>query len=132
MLYGCPWKGKEMILVVDDDPVVVRAITAALALAGYQVVVADGGAAGLETFLADPYAIDLVLADVMMPFLNGIEMAEKIRAVRPSARIVLMSGYSDAVNEPNYPLIRKPFLTDDLIRVVQANIDPPTATAQYV
>jgi DNA-binding response OmpR family regulator len=127
-----PREDTEMILVVDDDPMVMRAITASLALAGYQVLVAHGGAAGLETFLADPYAFDLVLTDVMMPFLNGIEMAERIRAVRPGARIVLMSGCSDAVNEPRYPLIRKPFLTEDLIRVVQANIDPQTATAQHV
>jgi DNA-binding response OmpR family regulator len=125
-----PREDTEMILVVDDDPMVVRAITATLAIAGYQVVVSHDGAAGLETFLADPYAFDLVLADVMMPFLNGIEMAEKIRAVRPSARIVLMSGYSDA--ETKYPLISKPFLTEDLIRVVQANIDPTAATAQHV
>jgi DNA-binding NtrC family response regulator len=118
-----------MILVVDDDQMVVRAITAALALADYQVVVAHDGAAGLETFLANPYAIDLVLSDMMMPFLNGIEMAEKIKEVRPSAPIVLMSGHSDAVNKPNYPLLRKPFLTEDLIRMVRANISPPTAHA---
>jgi DNA-binding NtrC family response regulator len=127
-----PRKGKEMILVVDDDPVVVRAITATLALAGHQVVVVGNSVAGLETFLGDPYAFDLVLADVMMPFLNGIEMAQQIKAVRPGARIVLMAGYSDAVSQPRYPLIRKPFLTEDLIRVVQANIDPPIARAQHV
>jgi CheY-like chemotaxis protein len=122
-----------MILVVDDDPLAVRAITAALALAGYQVVVVGNGVAGLETFLADPYAVDLVLADVMMPCLNGIEMADQMKAVRPGARIVLMSdAMTTTLNEgePKYPLIRKPFLTEDLIRVVQANIDPPTATAQ--
>jgi two-component system, cell cycle sensor histidine kinase and response regulator CckA len=122
-----------MILVVDDDPMVVRAITAALATEGYQVMVAQSGAAGLEIFLADPDAIDLVLSDVIMPFLNGIEMAKQITAARPGAPIVLMSGYSDAVittlNEPRYPLIRKPFLTEDLIRVVQANITPPAAHA---
>ena len=129
---NAPREDTEMILVVDDDAMVMRAITATLVLAGYQVVVAHGGAGGLETFLADPYAFDLVLTDVMMPFLNGIEMAERIRAVRPGARIVLMSGCSDAVNEPRDPLIRKPFLTEDLIRVVQANIDPPIARAQHV
>jgi DNA-binding response OmpR family regulator len=122
-----------MILVVDDDPLTVRAITAALALAGYQVVVVGNGVAGLETFLGDPYAIDLVLADVMMPFLNGIEMADQIKAVRPGARIILMSdAVTTTLNKPKYPFIRKPFLTEDLIRVVQANIDPPTATAQHV
>jgi DNA-binding response OmpR family regulator len=122
-----------MILVVDDEPMMVRAVTAALARAGYQVMVAHDGAAGLEAFLADPYAIDLVLADVIMPILNGIEMAERIKEVRPSTRIVLVSGFPEAVatklNGPKYPFVQKPFLTEDLIRVVQANIEPSAAHA---
>jgi len=95
--------------------------------------VAENGAAGLEIFLNAPDEIDLVLTDVMMPFLNGLEMVERIRAIRPDARIVLMSAYSDAVivtlNGPRLPLIRKPFLPDDLVRIVQANIAPPAASA---
>jgi CheY-like chemotaxis protein len=129
-------KGKEMILVVDDDPVAVRFVAAALIKGGYQVIVAQDGAAGLETFLADPWAIDLVLTDLMMPVLNGVEMAEQMRAVRPEARIVLMSAYPEALittrNEPKYPLIRKTLLPEDLIRVVQANLNPPAAAAQHV
>jgi len=112
---------------------ILRAASMALAFAGYQVVVAENGAAGLESFLAAPDSIALTITDVMMPALNGLEMAQRIKDVRPDARIVLMSAYSDAViltmNGPKYPLIRKPFLHDELLRVVRAHIAPPTATA---
>jgi DNA-binding NtrC family response regulator len=123
----------KRILVVDDDPIVVRAVTTALARDGFQVMVAENGAAGLETFLAHADAIDLVLTDVMMPSLNGVEMAQRIREAQPDARIVLMTGYSDAVIDTlkgtAYPMMRKPFLADDLVRVVRVNIAPPAATA---
>ena|SRR5947209_20513448 len=123
----------QLILIVDDEPMVLRAASMTLALAGYQVAVAENGAAGLETFLAAPDEIDLVLTDVMMPNFNGVEMAQRIKAVRPNARIVLMSAYSDAViltlDGPKLPLLRKPFLPDDLLRVVKANLAPPAAGA---
>ena len=126
-------KDMETILVVDDDPVMLWVVTNALTNSGYQVMVAQDGAAGLEMFLADPYAVDLIITDLMMPFLNGIEMVEQIKAVRPQARIVLMSAFPEAVisklKEPQHPLIRKPFLMEDLIRVVRATIDPPFAHA---
>jgi DNA-binding response OmpR family regulator len=122
-----------VILVVDDEPMILRAASMALSMEGYQVVVAENGAAGLEQFLAAPESIELVLTDVMMPYLNGLELAERIRAVRPDTRVVLMTAYSDAVivtmNGPKLPLLRKPFLPDELMRVVRANLAPPTATA---
>jgi two-component system, cell cycle sensor histidine kinase and response regulator CckA len=124
---------KQLVLVVDDEPMILRSASMALAMAGYQVIVAENGAAGLELFLAAPDSIALVITDVMMPLLNGLEMAQRIKAARPDARIILMSAYSDAViltmDGPKYPLIRKPFLPEDLLRVVSANLAPPTATA---
>ena len=99
-----------LVLVVDDDAIVVRTATAALARAGYQVMVAENGAAGLEAFLGAVDCVDLVLADVMMPFLNGLEMAERIKAVRPDARIVLMywTKLSGTPEEPlNFDLAKE-------------------------
>jgi DNA-binding NtrC family response regulator len=122
-----------LILVVDDEPSVVRAITATLATVGYRVIVAENGAAGLEAFLSHPDEIDLVLADVVMPIMDGVTMAQAIRRVRPEARVLLITAYSDAVvstlNEANFPLIRKPFLPEDLVRAVSAILDPRAASA---
>jgi DNA-binding NtrC family response regulator len=86
-----------LILVVDDEPVVLRSVTGALAMAGFRVIVAENGAAGLEAFMAAPDEISLVLTDVVMPFMSGTDLVGRIREIRPNAKIVLMSGYSEAV-----------------------------------
>jgi len=116
---------------VDDETTVLRCVTTALALHGFRVIVAENGVAGLEAFMLARDEIDLVLADVVMPAMNGLEMSEKIRALAPHMRILLMTGYSDAViltlSQPSMPLIRKPFLPDDLLRAVQRQLQPPSA-----
>ena len=121
----------QLILIVDDEPTVLRSVTTALAMAGYRVMVAENGVAGLEAFMVARDEIVLVLADVVMPTMNGLEMAEKIRGMAPQTRILLMTGYSDAallsLSEPSLPLIRKPFLPDDLIRAVRRHLEPPAA-----
>jgi len=67
-------------LVPEDEIVIVRGITIALAKGGLRAIVAENGAAGLEAFLAEPDAIDLVLADVVMPVMDGITMVRDIRS----------------------------------------------------
>jgi DNA-binding NtrC family response regulator len=121
----------RLILLVDEEPTVLSAVTAILTTAGFRVMVAENGAAGLGAFLAAPHEIDLVLTDVVMP--DWAVMVERIRSYRPDMRVVLMTAFSEAVIEVFYgakfPLIRKPFLPDDLVRVVSANLDPPAASA---
>ena len=123
----------QLILAVDDEPFVLRAVTTALAVEGLGVIVAENGAAGLEAFLRAPEQFDLVLADVVMPLMTGLDMAKRIKAIRPELPIVLMTAYSDAVIETlgdiRLPLIRKPFLPDELVRAVRANLHPPRAGA---
>jgi two-component SAPR family response regulator len=94
-------------------------------------MVAETGTAGLDAFLAAPHEIDLVLTDVVIA--DWAVMVERIRSYRPDMRVVLMTAYSEAVIDAFYgakfPLIRKPFLPDDLVRVVNANLDPRAASA---
>jgi two-component system cell cycle sensor histidine kinase/response regulator CckA len=112
---------------------VVRLVTSTLAHAGFRVVVAENGIAGLDLFLSMPDEIDLVLTDIVMPIMDGITMAQEIRKTHPDTRIMVMTAYSDVVvqrvNPAKLPMIRKPFLAEDLIRIVTAHLDPPTATA---
>jgi DNA-binding NtrC family response regulator len=99
-----------------------------LAIAGFRVIVAENGTAGLETFTRFADEIDIVVADVIMPVTGGIEMAQTILALRPETRIILMSGHSDVVlarSKSKLPLLRKPFLPEDLIRAIMKFIDPP-------
>jgi len=105
---------KNVVLCVDDEPIVLRACSTFIAQAGLRVVVAENGAAGLESFLQLKDEICLVLSDIIMLGANGIDMAEKILKIDPQAKILLMSGYSDNVLElqgrNRFPFIRKPFI----------------------
>jgi CheY-like chemotaxis protein len=116
----------KLILVVDDEPSALRAATSTLALAGFRAIVAENGAAGLEAFLAHADQIALVLTDIVMPVMDGITMADKIKRARPDARLLLITAYSDGVigiaGDTDFPLIRKPYLPDHLVRTINAQL----------
>jgi two-component system cell cycle sensor histidine kinase/response regulator CckA len=124
---------RDIVLCVDDEPVVLRTCTIALAQAGFRSVVAENGAAGLEAFLQLKNEICLVLADIIMPAVNGIEMAESILKIDPKAKVLLMSGYSDEVIERHgrnrFPFVRKPFIFAVLIAKIRAAIEPTVDAA---
>jgi two-component system cell cycle sensor histidine kinase/response regulator CckA len=111
---------KNIVLVVDDEPMILRTASAALAGIGLRVIVAEDGQAGWEAFTKFQDEICLVLTDIVMPVVNGLELAERIREMRPEMKILLMSGYSDKALEIegrlNFAFIRKPFLPTDLVR----------------
>ena len=113
---------RNLILVVDDDLGVLRTISATLAHAGFRVEVADGGDAGLAAYRKFRQEICVVLTDVVMPGLNGVGLAQAILEIDPSARILFMSGYSEAppeIDSRRFPFVRKPFLPADLVRRVR-------------
>jgi len=116
----------KLILVVDDEPAVVRAVTVFLASAGYVAIVAENGASGLELFQASADQIDLVLADIVMPVLDGVSMANAIRKIRPNVPVLLMTGDSESVittiSKESFPFIKKPFLAAELIRAIEVNL----------
>ena len=111
---------KNIVLVVDDEPMILRTASAAVAGIGLRVIVAEDGQVGWESFTKLQDEICLVLTDIVMPVVNGLELAERIREMRPDMKILLMSGYSDKALEIegrlNFAFIRKPFLPTDLVR----------------
>jgi DNA-binding NtrC family response regulator len=112
---------------------VLRTCSIAVARAGLRTVVAENGVAGLETFLDLRDEICLVLADIIMPIMSGIEMADKILEIDKHAKIVLMSGYSDSVIESEgrsrFPFIRKPFIHAVLIERIRSLVDCDSASS---
>ncbi len=81
------------ILLLDDEPAIVRSVSLMLERIGYRVTAFTGVTEALDTFEAAPEKVDLVLTDLAMPEANGLDVARRVRAVRPGMPVVLMSGY---------------------------------------
>jgi PAS domain S-box-containing protein len=119
-----PERGSETILLVEDEPVVRRLTRRILEEQGYRVVDADGGRAALDAIdAADPPT--LVLTDVVMPGMNGREVAQTLRAVVPDLKVLYMSGYPDRIMaaEDTGTFIQKPFTAAALTTAIRRLID---------
>lgn len=111
------------VLLVEDDPLVAKVARNLLASAGYEVLRAGDGEAALALYDAHAAEIGLVLSDVMMPKLSGVQMAVRLRERRPSLPIVLMSGYTqDELERPHglgeIVFVPKPFTATGLLEAV--------------
>jgi two-component system cell cycle sensor histidine kinase/response regulator CckA len=124
--------GTECVLLVEDQWEVREAVREMLERHGYRVLVAGDGAAALEIAGAHRGEIHLLLTDVMMPRLNGRELAERVTA-RDALPVLFMTGYADesivrqAGLQPGLELLRKPFNPDELLTRVRDLLDRPTA-----
>jgi CheY-like chemotaxis protein len=109
------------VLVVDDEPALLQFVTIVLRQRGYHVLTASNGVEGLMVYSSYRVKVDLVLTDVQMPGMNGIEMAKRLHALNPNLKILLMSGYvPDGVEVPQgLRLLDKPFLPNQLMEAVQ-------------
>jgi len=119
----------ETILVVEDDEAVRGYIEAALRDLDYRALAAADAAEALMLLEERELPIDLLLTDVVMPGLNGRELAERARALRPGIKILFMTGYArDAIIregrlEPGITLLQKPFQRETLARSLRAVLD---------
>ena len=89
----------ERVLLVDDDPAVAAFGREALAHLGYRVSMFADGADAWAAFRAAPADFDLLLTDQTMPGMTGLELAERVRQLRPEVPIILCTGYSSGVSE---------------------------------
>jgi two-component system, cell cycle sensor histidine kinase and response regulator CckA len=135
---GLPLESGQVrtVLVVDDDDFVRDVAVRALARAGYRVVAARGADAAMELLARqDTEGPLLVLTDVLMPGMNGYQLAEKMALDRPGARISFMSGYSidelarSGIGSPMRSFLSKPFTVPELMSfVLQAFADEEVGT----
>jgi len=122
-------RGKETILLVEDEEAVRRLVSVVLKSAGYQVIEAENGVQALRVSDSHVGQIHLLLTDVVMPVMGGRELAEKLKAARPDTRIVFMSGYTDdamlrhGVRESSAAFLQKPFSPARVAGVVRDVLD---------
>lgn len=109
------------ILVVDDETSILQLVTMVLKQRAYTVLSASNGVEALMVYSSYRSEVDLVLTDIMMPGMNGIELAGRIRALDPNVKILLMSGFTPGNIEipGNLQLLNKPFLPTRLIETVE-------------
>ena len=122
-------RGTETILVAEDDPLVRGVIVRAVGAAGYRVLEAQGGREALARAAAEPGPIHLAISDVVMPGMNGRELVERLRLLRPDIRVLFVSGYSDevvshhGVLDSGVELLPKPFTPAALLEQVRRVLD---------
>jgi len=118
--------GRQTILIVEDDQQIRELLSAALRRTGYRVVTAEDGEGGWEAFeesKSNGSAIDLLVADVVMPRLGGVELADKIQQTSPNTRVLFISGYRDRDTPADAVLLSKPFSYETLVGEIREALD---------
>ena len=126
--------GSGTILLVDDEPQVADLVMRALRDGGYTVLTASDGMEALDVLTAATGRIDLLLTDVIMPGMNGRELADRVRMLQPDIRVLYMSGYSDdailrnGVEAATMQFLAKPFSMKALSAKVRDALAPAGLT----
>jgi signal transduction histidine kinase len=125
-----PSGNKEVILIVDDESSMRFFLEITLQNANYKTLSAANGLEALSVFRTNP-GISLLLSDVSMPSMNGLELVEALRAQRFDLPVVYMTGHTDMENPIGALTIRKPFESAELLRAVsKALVDNRQPTGQ--
>jgi len=123
-----PRGGSERLLLVEDDPTVRPVLARVLRDTGYHVLEAADGQAASELAAQSP-DFDLLISDLVMPRVGGVELAARLRATRPALRVLYVSGYADGAalrsvgRELGTALLAKPFTPADLLVRVREILD---------
>ena len=119
----------KTIMTVDDSPSMRMLLRAALTDLGYNVVEAEDGASGLEV-LRSKTRVDLLVTDVGLPGgMNGRQVADAARALRPGLKVLFITGYAENAVvgnghlDPGMEVLTKPFAIDDLADRIRGLID---------
>ena len=123
-------RGTETVLLVEDDMPVRDLAMRVLESYGYRMLVAGDGLEALQIGLTQHDGpIHLLLTDVVMPQMDGLELADQLQAARPEMRVLYMSGYTDGtiaqrgVLAPGISFLPKPFTIEDLTQRVREVLD---------
>jgi two-component system cell cycle sensor histidine kinase/response regulator CckA len=127
--------GLETLLVVEDEETLRELLKAVLISKGYTVLTAEDGQQGIETFLKHQAEIAVVILDLGLPKLNGLEVFKRMREGDPGVKVILASGFIDPetkkeVHEAGVKhFVQKPYSPDDVLKKIRHILDaakPPT------
>jgi two-component system cell cycle sensor histidine kinase/response regulator CckA len=127
---------RETILLVDDEPQVVTLVRAMLSRDGYKVFGAGDAEEAFQIAQDAANPIDLLLTDIVMPELNGRELADRLKAIRPDLKVLYMSGFMKeailkyyGISITGIPFLQKPFTRETLCRKMREVLDTPASEA---
>ena len=125
-----PLRGTERVLIIDDEPVVVRAVAVGLERLGYEVVTEATPSVALARLERESF--DIVVTDFAMPEMSGVDVATRIRKEHACLPIILMSGgvVSDLQDSLVDGLVQKPFLVDEFAASLRAVIDGRSSVSE--
>lgn len=104
--------GNETILVVEDSPILRQAIVDTLSALGYRLLVAADGQAALTVFAQDDVKINLLLTDLVMPQMGGLELYEAVKQYSPETKVLIMTGYAPMKTHKLYEQIGEEYWID--------------------
>jgi PAS domain S-box-containing protein len=117
------------ILVIDDEQIMRDGCQRILSKDGWSVLTAENGKKGLEEIQAQPESIDVILLDLMMPGMSGMEVLDQVRAIDPNLLVIVITGYAtvesavEAMKKGAYDFIPKPFTPDQLRIMVKRALE---------
>jgi two-component system cell cycle sensor histidine kinase/response regulator CckA len=123
-------KGRETILVVEDELAVRQVVAATLRSSGYKVLEAGSGEEAMRRLRRHDGPLHLVLSDLVMPRMNGRKVADSVRTLYPEVKVVFMSGYTDdallrhGVSDTQGSFLQKPFTMETLTQEVREVLKP--------
>jgi two-component system cell cycle sensor histidine kinase/response regulator CckA len=113
------------ILVVDDDDMVRRLVSVSLRNAGYFVMEAGSGTEALELLSRENTKVGVLVTDIRMPGMDGIELVRRVRDGHPCIKVLYMTGFTDQPVEPGATVLQKPFEPDVLRKHVARSLKAP-------
>ncbi len=122
-------QGDETILLVDDEPMIITIGKALLERLGYEVVVAESGVDAIELYKSGDHDIDIVILDMIMPVMGGVETYNYLKELNPDIKVLFSSGYnideraSDLLCLENNGFIQKPYKFENLSIKLRAILD---------
>ena len=121
--------GDERILVVDDEEAIADLIRKMLESLGYKVTAFSSSVTALDTFQKQAEDFDLIISDMTMPNMTGIELSKKILQIEPDMPIIICTGYSELITDKKAydigvkKLVMKPVVRSDMARVIREVFD---------